>query len=99
MCLIGASISINRRLSRRPRFPAPMQPEPLVRIPPHVVLNDAGKTLRIFANVDCILAGASQSDCGLEAEPVFPELGVPGKKPRGDPGIGMVRQRGKSPRG
>lgn len=37
---------VNLRLARRPGLPTSMNPEPLVRITPHVFLDDVGKQLR-----------------------------------------------------
>jgi hypothetical protein len=66
-----------------------MQPEPLIWMPPYVVFDYAGKTLRIFANVSYVVTGANEFDCGFKAKPVFAELFVPVKKPRDHGGIGM----------
>ena len=91
----GSSTPINRRLVRRARFPPPVQPEPLVRIAPDVIFNHAGKSLRIFADVRCVVSGANQFDRRFKAEPVFPQRSVPVKKSRHHGRIGMEREPGK----
>ena len=76
-----------------------MQPEPLIRILPHVVFDGARKTLRIFANVDFGVAAASQFDGGFEAQPVLSERSVPVKESRNHGGVGMQRKSRQAGRG
>ena len=60
-------LSIQRRLSFRPRLPAPMHPQPLVGIFPHVVLNHFGKHLRVRRDVGLQVTGPNQFERGIES--------------------------------
>jgi hypothetical protein len=50
--------SIDGRLSLWTSFPAPMYPQPLVRIVPDIILNNLCKSLSVSADVGFVIAGS-----------------------------------------
>ena len=75
-----------------------MQPQPLIGIPPHVIFDDARKTLGIFANVRRVVTGSNELNCRFEAKSVFSELFVPVQKSGDDSRTGMQRETRQSRR-
>src|SRR5712671_4952207 len=73
-------VSINRWLAFRPGLPAAVNPQPLIRVLPHVGLENPVEVLCIFQHVAGEIAGIDQFDGGIEAEPMFLEIFVPDQK-------------------
>src|ERR1700716_456431 len=80
--------SIQTLLSRRPRLPPPMHPQPLLRILPYILFNNRCELLRIGLDVGLELAGSHQLHSRIEAQPILSQLRIPDRETGNHGGIG-----------
>src|ERR1035437_2578582 len=75
---------IQPRLACRPRLPAAMNPQPLVRIAPNPALDGAGAQLRGSHNVGLVVGGALEGQLRAEVQHVAPFGLLPHHEPPQD---------------
>jgi hypothetical protein len=76
-----------------------VNPQPLIRVAPHVILNNLREQSGVGDHVAFFILRTNQLDRGLKSKPVFPQDWIPHRETRNHGGIRSQRNPRQAARG